>query len=348
MNALNDMNQSRVEWDCGTTGMGVLVSDSLMFQRGDPTPSDPHLSHVYGLALPLLKRGMPVTPVQLENLTVTNYLDGFRLLLLSYHGQKPLSPEVHAPLAQWVKRGGALVVVDDDTDPYNRVREWWNSDGREYTTPREHLFEQLGVAGKNTLAEGEFAKVSKGGVLWLRENPAKLAANTDGDARLVQAVKQAAARTRLKWRETNHLLLRRGPYLIAAGLDESVPGEAKELHGRFVNLFDPQLRASNTVKLTPGARSLLLDLKAVRGNEPRVLASACKALPKKRSPTQLVLTVEGVGNTAAIVLLHAPKPPRAITLAGQAVKDFGYSAAEQLLWLRFPNETSPRELEVQF
>jgi len=70
MNALNDMNQRQVEWDCGTTGIGLIVSDSLMFERGEPTPSDPHLSHVYGLALPLLKRGMPVTPVQLENLTL--------------------------------------------------------------------------------------------------------------------------------------------------------------------------------------------------------------------------------------------------------------------------------------
>jgi hypothetical protein len=348
MNALNDLNQSRVEWDCGTTGLGVLVSDSLMFQRGDPTPSDPHLSQVYGLALPLLKRGMPVTPVQLENLTITNYLDGFRLLLLSYHGQKPLSPEVHGPLAEWVRRGGALVVVDDDTDPYNRVREWWNRDGCSYRTPREHLFEQLGVADRHQLVEGEFAKVGKGGVLWLREAPAKLAASADGDARLVQAVKQAAARTRLKWNETNHLLLRRGPYLIGAGLDESLPGEPKELHGRFVNLFDPQLRVHDTVQLTPGSRWFLLDLKAVRGDELRVLASACKSLPTRQGATRLVLTVEGVGNTSAIVLLHAPKPPRAITLGGQPLPDFEYLASEKLLWLRFPNETLPRELEIRF
>ncbi len=348
MNALNDMNQSRVEWDCGTTGLGVLVSDSLMFQRGEPTPSDSHLSHLYGLALPLLKRGMPVSPVQLENLTVTNYLDGFRLLLLSYHGQKPLGPDVHAPLANWVKRGGVLVVVDDDTDPYNRVREWWNSEGRSYATPREHLFEQLGLFGKNAVRAGEFVKAGQGGVLWLREDPAKLAASAGGDARLVSAVKRAAASTRLKWRETNHLLLRRGPYLIAAGLEESVPGEAKELRGRFVNLFDPQLRCSNAVKLTPGSRSFLLDLKAVHGNEPHVLASACKTLRTKRSASQLVLTVEGVGNTSAMVLLHAPKPPRAVTLAGQPLHDFDYSATEKLLRLRFPNETRPRELEVRF
>ena len=48
-----------------------------MFQRGEPTPSDPHLGNFYGLAMPLIKRGLPVTPAQLENFTVTNYLNGF-------------------------------------------------------------------------------------------------------------------------------------------------------------------------------------------------------------------------------------------------------------------------------
>ena len=64
MNALNNMNQKRVEWNCGTSGFGVLVSDGLMFQRGEPAQSDEHMSHIYGIALPLLKRGMPVTPVR--------------------------------------------------------------------------------------------------------------------------------------------------------------------------------------------------------------------------------------------------------------------------------------------
>jgi len=349
MNALNDLRQERVAWDCGTTGLGVLVSDSLMFQRGEPHASDPHLSHVYGLALPLLKRGLPVTPVQLENVTVPRYLDSFRLLLLSYHGQKPLSPHVHPPLAAWVRRGGALVVVDDDTDPYARVRDWWNSDGRHYATPRQHLFDELGLPAGRDLPAGELAKVGKGRVLWLRENPATLAASAVGDARLAAAVKQTASAARLPWRETNYLLVRRGPYVIGAGLEESLPGEPKALTGRFVNLFDPELQVRRTLRLSPGVRAFLLDLDAVSGGPPRVLASACKTLPATGSaPRQLVLTVEGVGGTPALVLLHAPQPPRAITLAGQPVADFDHSALQKLLWIRFPNEARPRELVVTF
>ncbi len=393
INALNDMDQRRVEWDCGTTGIGLVISDSLMFERGDPSPSDPNLSHLYGLALPLLKRGIPVTPVQLENVTLPGYLKGFRVLLLTYHGMKPLSPDVHKPLAAWVRGGGMLIVCDDDTDPYNGVREWWNSDGRHSRTPREDLFAALGGTDPGGRASAraqaspedraredarpprpesniQVMPVGKGGLIWMRENPAGLAASAAGDARLVAAVKQAAARTKLNWRETNYLLLRRGPYVLGAGLDESVAGEPKQLSGRFVNLFDPELRVQKAVALTPGSRFFLLDLDAARGRQPQVLASACKTLPlvaasrqsaanfgndsqRRSAETPLrrgsrSLMVEGVGNTPAVLLLRAPAAPRSVTLAGQPLKNYLYSAEHRLLWIRFTNEAKPRELAIEF
>jgi hypothetical protein len=356
INALNDMDQKRVTWDCGTTGIGVIISDSLMFERGDPEPSDPSLSHLYGLALPLLKRGMPVTPVQLENVTLPDYLKAFRVLLLTYRGMKPLSPEVHPALAAWVKQGGVLVLCDDDGDPYNAVREWWNSDGRHCATPREDLFALLGLPFERAAAKAEnqppadsaLMKVGKGGVIWMQENPARLAASAVGDARLVATVKQAAAHARLKWRETNYLLLRRGPYVLGAGLDESVAGEPKQLTGRFVNLFDSELRVQKAVTLAPGTRCFLVDLDAVRGRQPNVLASACKALPTNASAHSFSLTVEGVVDTPAVVLMRASKLPRSVMLAGQPLGSFHYSPADQLLWISFSNESRPRELAIEF
>ena len=206
--ALNDMQQPRVEWDCGTTGIGVLVSDSLMFQRGQPTPSDPWLGNFYGLAMPLLMHGLPVAPVQLENVAIPNYLDNFHILFLSYDGQKPLSPTVHAPLADWVKRGGVLVFCDADADPYLKVHEWWNSDGKNLATPREHLFQLLGL--DDSIAPETFHRIGKGGLIWLRERPANFSTSAEGAARIISAAKLAVQNIRLPWRETNYLLLRRG------------------------------------------------------------------------------------------------------------------------------------------
>lgn len=348
MNVLNDLKQPRVEWDCGTSGLGVLVSDSLMFQRGDPISSDEHLGHIYGMALPLLKRGMPVTPVQLENAGLPGYLAPFHVLLLTYQGLKPLAADVHAPLVDWVKRGGALVVVDDDSDPYCSVREWWNTGGRHYRTPREDLFQQLGLTDKSFGPEAKPVKVGKGCLIWLRENPARLAASGEGDARIEQVVKTAADAAHVAWRETNYLLLRRGPYLAAAGLDESVPGAAKVLTGRFINLFDPELRVRTSVALSPGSRYFLLNLKGLQGSQRRVLASACKALPLKDDGKRVTIAVEGVQDTKATVLLHASQDASSIALADESVADHTYSATDQLLWIRFENAATPRKLVIRF
>ena len=349
MNALNDMNQPRVAWNGGSTGFGLVVGDSLMFQRGDPTPSDPHLSQVYGLALPLVKRGIPITPVQLENLTVTNYLKGFSVLMLTYNGMKPLSPEVHVPLADWVRRGGVLFVVDDDADPYNQVREWWNSKGFAYPTPRAHLFKELGLTDQQFPVGGKPVKVGKGYVGWLRDNPATLATSEIGDQRLVDCLKQAAALRSVPWREANHLLLRRGPYLIGAGLDESISATPTVLKGRFINLFDAELRLRSSVALEPSSRVFLLDVDSVRGREPKLLASACKALVLKQDKTTLSFTIEGVAGTPGVVLLRVPGgPPKTVTLAGQPVAAVELAKDDHLLWIRFENTSAPRELELKF
>jgi hypothetical protein len=344
--ALTDMKQSRVEWDCGTTGIGVLVSDSLMFQRGQPTPSDPHLGNVYGLAMPLLKHGLPVTPVQLENVVIPHCLDGFRILFLSYDGQKPLSPAVHAPLADWVKRGGVLVFCDRDADPYLKVRDWWNSEGNDYATPRQPLFAQLGVT--DAIAADQFNRVGKGGLIWLRKRPAEFSAGAEGADQIVAAARLAAKNAGLNWSEKNYLLLRRGPYLIAAGLDESITGPPRELAGNFASLFDSELRVQDKISIAPGSRQFLLDLGRARTGQTHLLASACKTLLKKQTRGQISFTVEGVGETPAVLLLESVRAPRAVALAGKNLTDFSYSAKEKLLWIRFQNEASPRELVVQY
>ncbi len=359
MNALNDMNHERVEWDCGMRGIGVVVSDSLMFERGEPGPSDPHLSHIYGMALPLLKRGMPVAPVQLENLGIPGYLDSFRVLLLTYQGMKPLTPDVHRPLAEWVKRGGALIVIDDDSDPFNSIREWWNSSREAFKTPRQHLFAELGVSDGGLEKPGagaadgdakpEQKKVGRGLLVWLRENPARLAATAEGDARVLSLAKLAAGALHETWKEANYLLLRRGPYVIAAGLDESVAEDAKRLEGRFTSLFDSELKIVREVRLTPGSRFLLMDLGALANDKPHLVAAAGKHSPVRLEKEGASFMVEGVADTPGIVLLGGIKrTPQSVALGGEKLETFAYSPPDQLLWIRFRHLSRPRELTVRF
>ena len=357
MNALNDMKQKDVRWDCGTRGIGVLISDSLMFQREQPTPSDPNMAHLYGQFLPLLKRGIPVAPVQLENVGLPNFLADQKVLLLTYQGQKPLTAEVHEGLARWVRAGGVLVMLDDDQDPYNHVREWWNGEGKSQRIPRQDLFDKL----DSTLTEASFEtappsvrKVGRGGVLWLRENPVRFALSREAEERLVTAVKAAAQRAKLRWRETAYLALQRGPYWIGAGLDETDGAPGKQISGRFINLFDPELKVQSSVSLSPGSRVFLLDLNAlgsspsVSSGAPRLLASACRALPKEKAGQDSSWTVEGVGNTQAIMLFSCRKAPRSVNLDGRPVEHVSFDPGQGLLRLRFSNEAFPRVLRLEF
>ena len=154
--ALGEMKQPEAHWErAGTEGVGVLVSDTMMFQRAQPQPSDEDLGSFYGLALPLLMRGVPVEPVQIESAYTgdgaAKFLANYKVLLLTYEGQKPPSPKFHEAIAAWVKAGGALVVVDNDGDPYNHATDWWSSGGMQLATPREDLFRVLGL---NATAEG--------------------------------------------------------------------------------------------------------------------------------------------------------------------------------------------------
>jgi hypothetical protein len=183
----------------------------------------------------------------------------------------------------------------------------------------------------------------------LKDNPARISADEHGDAIVVALAKEAVEQARLHWRETNYLLLRRGPYVVAAGLDETIAGEPKELRGKFVNLFDPELTVRDHVKLAAGSRFLLLDLAASSASELRVLASACKALPAKPEPGLFSLIVEGVAKTPAVLLVtSSSKKPHSISLNGKAIETYDYAGKDGLIRIRFENESFPRRLEIRF
>ena len=342
--ALGDMKQSNVRWErAGTQGVGVLVSDTMMFQRAQPDPSDFNLGFFYGLAMPLVKRGVPVEPVQIESATHTKFLDRYRVLLLTYEGQKPPKPEFHRALTEWVRAGGALVVVDDDRDPYNAVREWWNSAPLAYSTPRQHLFETLGL---NRDATG-LSRVGKGVVLRAAVSPSALSRRDDGGEQLRSLVREASAAVKLDWSETNALVLRRGPYVIASALDESLAGaEPVTLRGRFINLFDASLPVQSDITLKPGTRALLLDVDTARGAAPHIVAASFRIRDEHFDAGTLRFLAEGIAETGAVARVAVDAAPAEVLVNGKKV-GADYDAGSRTVLLRFANTVTPTAVEVR-
>ncbi len=348
--ALGEMNQpgAATRWEAaGSEGIGVLVSDTLMFQRAAPLPSDPNLGNFYGLALPLVLHGVPVEPVQIESTygksAVPGFLDRSRILMLTYEGQKPPSPAFHAALANWVKNGGVLIVVDDDRDPYNRASDWWNSGANHYASPREHLFKSLGLAP----GAAGLHPVGKGSVLYAPESPSALSRDRTGGKQVLRLLETAAGAVHMPVRESGALVLRRGPYVIAAGLDEA-SGPETTVKGDFIDMFDPELARSSSLILKPGTRALLLDVDMVHSNTPKVLAASAKIAHETATAGGFRFEAEGIEGTEAAARILVEKPVRAVTLDGKPLDPGLYRVEGRTLLVRFTNTAAPRRIEVLF
>lgn len=338
-NALNHMKQTRIEWSCGTRGVGVLVSDTMMFHRGEPAPGDPHLGSFYGLALPLLKSGAPVQPVQIENLHLPDYLKPYKVLFLTYEGQKPPSPDAHKHLAEWVRKGGSLVLVDDGSDPYNGVREWWNTGARRYASPMEHLREVLASGA------AEKSRAGRGHVFWIKRSPAALSRARDGADVVLAAAREAVMLAGGKWEFANHLVLRRGPFVVVAGLEEAEGGEARHLAGRYVDLFDARLRVVTSFEVRPGTRRLLVDLDRLPRDGARIVASASQTVSTMRRGSTIRYQSLGPIGTLCATRVRLPSAPRRVMIDGREA-GAEWDEASSTALIVHPNEPSGVRVEI--
>ena len=236
------MEQTEISWESGTRGVGLVVSDAMMFQRG-AEPSDEHLGSFYGLAMPLVKHGMPVEPVQLENAPITAGLGPYKVLLMTYEGMKPMKPEVHKVLADWVKRRVPGV-------PRRRPRPLQRRQGVVERPRRTRLSRRPGRASSRPSASAATArpsarKIDKGMLIWDAASPAALSYKAEGAPHVRKLVEQACQAVGAPYGETDHLILHRGPYVIAAGLEADAPEPATRSRGGSSTCSTPTSRSSN-------------------------------------------------------------------------------------------------------
>ncbi|RDC54516.1 hypothetical protein DU508_21355 [Pedobacter chinensis] len=328
VNSLNQMPLSKNKLN-GSHGIGVLLANSMMFQRF-PTHEgydDPQLSNFYGMAIPLLKQGIPVETVHMENLANKNTLKDIKVLIMSYANMKPLSADFHQELAKWVKGGGVLLYYGRDNDPFQNVKEWWNTNGNSFKAPSQHLFGLLGITEN---ANSSAYEVGQGKVYLVRKDPKELIMKENGDKDFMAMLKQAyendakAGDLILK----NNFVLERGPFVISAVLDESQSQSPLTLNGIFIDLFDPTLPILNTKTIQPGAQAYLFDVNKVENkNKPQVLAAAARVTDEilTKKSYQFVAKSPAKTNNMMRILLSAK--PTKIT-AGTGGKELPLSKSD--------------------
>ncbi|MBT6147426.1 MAG: hypothetical protein HOH74_18460 [Gemmatimonadetes bacterium] len=341
-NALADMHwPGDTQWLHGQSGVGVAIADSLMFQRGEPEPSDADMSSLYGLAMPLIKFGTALTMVQLERAQDPGYLDDLQVLLLTYEGQKPPKAQIHERLAEWVHQGGALILFGTG-DAYDAVREWWNQEGMDFARPQEHLTELLDLG--RSPADGVFT-CGKGVVIVDSASPAQLAHHGEGADRVMVQLREAHRQRQLSLAEGNALVLRRGPYVVAAGMDESSQEESVDLEGTFVNLYDAELGVCESPTIVPDSRWLLYDLSRCP-EHPWVIASAGKVREEEAHGSSLSFVIEGMAETTCSVRVRVPVEPAEVTVSEGTV-EWAWDGASRTALLRLPNRPEGTRVEIR-
>lgn len=318
INTLNDMpvTDNKIS---GSGGIGILMSNSGMFQFSPSHKgySDPGLSNLYGFYNPLFKRGIPVRTVHIENLYHPNTLKDIQVLLMSYAGMKPMQEEQHTYLAEWVKKGGVLIYCARDNDPFQSVMEWWNTNGKNYSAPSEHLFELIGIDPDQALIG---AKAGKGKVYVVRQDPKEFVLQANNDQELLRLVEQAyqkdAKAGKLKYK--NYYTLSRGYYDLIAVMEESVSDDSYTAKGLYVDLFDPTLPICKTKTVRPGEQAFLLNLKKISRKEaPRVLCGAARVYQAQTNDGKFTFLTRSPSKTRNAMRVLLKKEPVKITATHQ-------------------------------
>jgi hypothetical protein len=372
MHTLGNMDQPDVERFGNSAPVGVLLADSAMYQRLRPGADTSgfmmkydgtnaveledeyalellHFSPFYGLTLPLVKHGLPVRPVQLDNVRrFPGYLDDYRVLILSYEFMKPEHPDLHPAIAQWVRDGGALVYVGDDSDPYHRIREWWNQGKRVYRSPREHLFSCMGLDPDGP--EG-IARVGGGLVSFLRVRPDRLTESAEMAQKLRDAVKgamEALNDPQVRWTPDNAFMIRRGPYVIASVMEESVHDRPLRLSGAYVDLFEPALPVVRDVTIVPGKQAFLYDLE-YKAEDGRVIAASSRIEHVSGDARSFAFTAKGPRSVTAAARVRCPrKPSRIVIDAGEGGEElpFDWDEATKTVLIRYDNRPAGVRISI--
>ncbi|NLN99922.1 MAG: hypothetical protein GX125_06645 [Bacteroidales bacterium] len=332
----------------GSQGIGIVMANSLMFQSL-PTHDgyeDPQFSNFFGQAMPLLKSGIPVKIVHLENVDYKKTLADIRVLLLSYSNMKPMDPNAHKRLADWVKKGGIILYCGRDKDPFQSVSEWWNKDGNAFAAASDHLFALMGIdAGA---PEGTYS-YGKGTVRILRADPKEYVLESGAHAKLLAVVKELYEdRAQAGSLESkNHFYLERGPYTIVAVMNESVNDAPFLKDGVYIDLFDPQLPILSEIRVEAGSQGFFYDLSEADPSRPQILAQASRAYEEIVDGKTYSFLAKGPLETINASRILLPSKPVSVTVNGtESLEEGCWDENSHTYLLGFDND--PDGVAVRF
>lgn len=278
----------------------------------------------YGMSLPLLKYGLPVRPVQLDNVRrFAGYLDTLKVLILSYEYIKPEAPDINTAVLSWVMNGGTLLYIGDGSDPFHRIDSWWRKSG--YENPARHLFRLAGM--EETPEDGVYPAGNGKIVVW-NMVPAKICLSRELAQEYRYKVKDALESLGLSWEFRNDLTLHRGPYIISAVMNESVTDEKKVWEGLFADLGENDYPVITHKEIGPDETALLFDFDTIREETFRVIGTSARVLDAQTDDGGFQLKLKTADKIRAYTRVRLPQK----AAAALAVDEQGQHVPMEVNW----------------
>lgn len=278
----------------------------------------------FGMAMPLVKYGLPIHPVQLDNVRrFAGYLEDYQCLILSYEYMKPEAPDINAAVVSWIREGGTLIYVGDGSDPFHAIDSWWRKSG--FDTPAQHLFELAGL-GKDP-AQGSYP-VGEGTVVIWKTAPARICLTKELADEYRELVQKALADQKIKWQYRNDLTLHRGPYIISAVMTESISDEPKVFEGLYADLMTNDYQIIRKKEAAPDDVVLLFDFEKIRDESFCIIGTSARVLEVTEAEEGLTLRLKTADRIRAYTRVRLPRPVQKVSAADEA----GAEIAVESIW----------------
>lgn len=292
----------------------------------------------FSLALPLLKYGIPVRPVLLDNMRrYVGYLDDYDMLIMSYEYMKPDYPDINNSIASWVNEGGQLIYIGDGSDPFNDISSWWT--GR-YKNPAEHLFSLLNIPENEDKA---VFNCQKGTAAIWKINPCIFSYSKENADMLRDFFIETAKRKGYSPEFSNHLIIERKNYIIAAVMDESINDEPLVLSGLFADMFSPCFDIVTEKILYPNDKAMLCDIRKLRDFD--IVGTSVRIESAQLQDNTAIIHFVGAKMRKAAIRIRLPFTAKKALIDGEEVS-ISYDTGSSTALITFENKTGSRELLI--
>ena len=316
-----------------TDEIAVAIADSAMYIK----LTGSKLQGTYGMLMPLIQRGIPVSSFAMERVQDTNYADLYKVIVLSYEKFKPIVPEMNVALADWVRRGGSLLVLGATRDSLDADSYfWWHGLG--YSSPIEHLMAQFSGGYGN------------GNVIRDTVSPTSFATTYIAENTYLPLLEQAVNASDISggFETPGNFCMKRGNYVIAHSIKTVV-----SLPGNFVNIFDENLSVINGINLSTGNSGLFKDVTdLVSGNVPALLHTSHRLMSQENSNNFLKFTVKGPSETPAVARIFLANKDVSVSArnsnGGIVSVNTQYDYDETSALIKFPNLPNGVTVSINF